>query len=288
MLITGLPGLLLTSTTGANAQWMPSARPSRAATTPGEVRGLLRARGPDGHRVRDGDHAAADAERHPALHVRGDEQGDGGGVLQLVQQRGQRLDLGLEHHHAADAQPADLVEQRAPLGGAPVAEQAEGAHADHLRRPCRRGSCAPGSSAPTGPGVGAGRGGRRGPPRPRPRPAPGAAGYQPRPPSRRGAPAAASGFNAGAIPPTGALPAVARRGTEGLVAQPVEVGGGQRVAREQDDAGRAGGARRQHLLDHARLLQPIGADAGPQRRRGPEPLRAGPGSGRGTCAVSGV
>ena len=34
MLITGLSGLLLTSTTGANAQWMPSARPSRAVTSP--------------------------------------------------------------------------------------------------------------------------------------------------------------------------------------------------------------------------------------------------------------
>ncbi len=34
MLITGLAGLLLTSATGASAQWMPSARPSRAVTSP--------------------------------------------------------------------------------------------------------------------------------------------------------------------------------------------------------------------------------------------------------------
>ncbi len=33
-LITGLAGLLLTSTTGAKAQWMPTARPSRAVTSP--------------------------------------------------------------------------------------------------------------------------------------------------------------------------------------------------------------------------------------------------------------
>ena len=34
MLITGLSGLLLTSATGAKAQWMPRARPSRAVTSP--------------------------------------------------------------------------------------------------------------------------------------------------------------------------------------------------------------------------------------------------------------
>ncbi len=34
MLITGLAGLLLTSATGASAQWMPSARASRAVTSP--------------------------------------------------------------------------------------------------------------------------------------------------------------------------------------------------------------------------------------------------------------
>jgi hypothetical protein len=33
-LITGLAGLLFTSATGANAQWRPRARPSRAATSP--------------------------------------------------------------------------------------------------------------------------------------------------------------------------------------------------------------------------------------------------------------
>ena len=32
--MTGLPGLLLTSATGASAQWMPRARPSRAVTSP--------------------------------------------------------------------------------------------------------------------------------------------------------------------------------------------------------------------------------------------------------------
>ncbi len=32
--MTGLAGLLLTSATGASAQWMPSARPSRAVTSP--------------------------------------------------------------------------------------------------------------------------------------------------------------------------------------------------------------------------------------------------------------
>ena len=180
-----------------DAQRAPLARGHHAR----EVRGLLRARGPDRHRVRDGDDTAADAEGHPALHVRGDEQGHGGGVLQLVQQRGQRLDLGLEDHHAADAaaagpgRAARAARRRAGCGTARRRARRSSA------RPCRRGSSGPASCGPRGrawPGAPAGTG----PPRPRSRRDVAAAGNQPAATVAARSPAAASGFNVFAILPT--------------------------------------------------------------------------------------
>jgi hypothetical protein len=122
----------------------------------GEVRVRFRSRGPDRHRVGNGHDAAADAERHAALHVGGDDQRHRRRILESVQQRRERLDLGLERDHAADLQPADLVEQRAMLRRAAIAVQAKRADADHLADLFLDGHAREG---PARPRTGRGRGG---------------------------------------------------------------------------------------------------------------------------------
>ena len=165
MLMTGLAGLLFTSATGANAQCMPSARPSRAVTSPVKRAASSEPRRPDRHRVGQRHDAAPDAEGQAALHVRGHEQRHRRQVLQLVQQRGSALHLGLED---ARRSPRPASGPRAASAAQSSAAPGCGTGRTRARRPSARpsprASAARASRAPTrttGGGVRVGRGGHR-------------------------------------------------------------------------------------------------------------------------------
>ena len=135
----GLAGLLLTSATGANAQWTPRARPSRAVTSPVKRASSSDRVAPTAIALGSGTTPRRMRKFMPRSMSAAISSGTSEACWSAVDQGGQRAHLGLEDDHAADLQPADLVEQLLEVVRAAVLVEAEGAHADHLRDLLRRG-----------------------------------------------------------------------------------------------------------------------------------------------------
>ena len=82
-LMMGLSGLSFTSASGANIQWMPAARASRAVYLPGVVCELRIARGGDGHGGRKR-RAFVKAHSRAGFEIRADQQRDFRAPLKFV------------------------------------------------------------------------------------------------------------------------------------------------------------------------------------------------------------
>ena len=129
VLMTGLRGLLLTSTTGAKLTWTPIARDSTAVIRPGLVGELLVAGGAERHVARKR-RRAFEAEPGAGLEVGGVEQRIRRDRLQAVEQRRRRERLA-ERHGAVVR-----VEQH-------VRAPARSRRTRGSRRSCTRGSTSP-------------------------------------------------------------------------------------------------------------------------------------------------
>ena len=102
MLMTGLAGLLLTSTTGAKIQLTPRARASSGGDASLAIGPWLRSGSPYGHVPGQGK-GMANAEGGTPLEVGSDQQGNRGLGLQSVDEDGGLVDVSLEENEAAYA-----------------------------------------------------------------------------------------------------------------------------------------------------------------------------------------
>ena len=221
--MTGLAGLLLTSATGAKAQWMPRARASRAVTSPVKRAASSERVAPIAIANGQRHDPAADAERHAALQVGGHQQRDVGGRLQLVERA------------AAASRPRTRRRPRRPRPARGPRSRSGGlrrsAGCDTGPRPAPR-SSAPAFSARSR------RWQRRRAPSgttARRRDAAAALWRAPGRDSRRGAARARRRLSRASFMRP-AEPAGPRRAREGLLAQPLRSSGPERLVGEQHDA----------------------------------------------------
>ena len=115
--MTGLRGLLLTSTTGAKLTCTPSARVSSPVTRPASNASVSSPRGAERHQPRERGRAH-DAEADACLEVRRVEQRHARHLLQPVQRR-RRLER--------------LTERHGPVGGIQQHRRRELARAEHVK-----------------------------------------------------------------------------------------------------------------------------------------------------------
>ena len=144
--MTGLAGLLFTSATGAKAQWIPRARPSRAVTSPLKRAASSERVAPMAIAKGSGTTPAPYAEGHPPLHVGGHEQRQSRRSCSSLRSAGQGPDLGLEDDHRPDLRALGPGRAAPRLGAMPGGVEPGDPHADQLARPSPRGSGGRGSA----------------------------------------------------------------------------------------------------------------------------------------------